>query len=103
MGLSWFLAPMFDGVASDATAPDGEELPTVRCAGSDQGEGLAPFAPPGRHARFLCYREAEGDVLVGTHTELAPAPPDWTPLSLGQAKAHFQAVTGQPPHKAWVY
>jgi len=99
MGLSWWLGRRYAEVDTDVSPPELQ----VECPGTLLDGVVVPYEPPGAHMRAYCYREFEGDVLVGTRTRLAPAPVDWLPLDLQAARAHYELVLGEPPTSSQVF
>jgi len=90
----WYIAPRLDQAQQiDMTDPDNPVLVAQEYRGPATGSPLVPHLLPSMVCR--AYSVSEGTVLVGLMPGV-PAPADWTPQTVDEARSHFLSIMGFP-------
>lgn len=91
----WYIAPLIEQqIILDWTDPDDPVLIQEGYLGPATGNPLVPAPQPS----MVCYAYStdQGTVLAGLPVN-APAPSDWTPQTVEEARAHYTEIEGHPP------
>ena len=90
----WYIAPRLEQMVEiDWTDPDNPVLVREGYLGPATGSPLVPHFLQSMVCR--AYSTSEGTVLVGLMPGV-PAPADWTPQTVDEARSHFLSIMGFP-------
>lgn len=92
---TWYLAPRLESYEEVQKDKNGDDIAVqIEHRGPATGSPLEPVSMPAMECR--AHSPVGGNVLVGLQPGVS-APSDWTPLTLREARAHFETVMGRQP------